>query len=77
MKLKYWIAECQERNAFPCYNIRAQTKKECLVQLEQIGMDSSDRYGEPHKVTIEYDNAFDLMLQATGVGGLDEDDYAF
>ena len=70
MKLRYWIADCLTDHE--CYSIRDKTKKECLVQLAR--QDPCNRYGEPRKVIIEYDSAFDLMLQATGEGGLDEYD---
>ena len=73
MKLKYWIADCiTDRKS----SIRARTKKACQAQLDSYS--GMNFYGEHlRKVTIEYTDAFDLMIQAINRSGLDEFDYEF
>ena len=72
MKLKYWIAQCiPDRKR----SIRARTKKVCQAQLDSYS--GFHFYSEPRKVTIEYADAFDLMIQAINRSGLDEFDYEF
>lgn len=58
MKLTYWIAECL--NDASCYSLRRKTKKEILEYFKENG---DMGFGAPRKVSIEYDNAFDLMRQ--------------
>ena len=56
MKLTYWYSQnIGDSNA---YSIRAKTKREVNEILQDC--DPED-YGPPLKVSIEYDNAFDLM----------------
>lgn len=61
MKLTYWISECECASV---YNIRRETKKAVIAELfrleNDLVQDISD-YSEPRKVTLEYDNAFDLL----------------
>ena len=58
MKLTYWVATSTDDHF--CYNIRAKTKKEVLAQMSNYN--ASD-FSEPKKVTVEYDDAFDLVMQ--------------
>ena len=62
MKLTYWIAECQ--NDSPVYSVRTRTRRECYAKLRQRwGDEWPTNYAPPKKVTVEYDNAFNLMEQ--------------
>ena len=64
-KLTYWCAPILSDH--PCYNIRTKTKKAALAEIEEY---SHQDYGKPQKVVIDYDNAFDLLQQVTGEGGV-------
>ncbi len=63
MKLTYWKAQCL--TDADCYSIRAKTRKEVKAELE--GRHPED-FDAPEKITIEYNNAFDLMLLCTMEG---------
>ena len=58
MKLTYWKACHLFDSDF--YSIRAKTKKEALANIEAYGAES---FGKPFKVTVEYQDAFDLMKE--------------
>ena len=58
MKLTYWVAT--SLNDHWCYSLRAKTKKEVLAMLANY---TASDFSEPKKVTVEYDDAFDLMAQ--------------
>jgi hypothetical protein len=61
--LTYWIAEVKDDNS--CYNIRGRRKKD-IVNNQFY----DPRYYEtPRKVTVEYDDAFDLVKQCLQAGG--------
>lgn len=62
--LTYWVAKC--RNDHQCYSIRAKTRKAVIAALTEHDHASFD---PPCKVTVEYDNAFDLMKQCMNEGG--------
>ena len=64
MKLTYWIAECL--NDSSAYNIRCTTKREVKERLADHY--DPDGYGPVRKVTVEYNNAFDLMQVCLGEG---------
>ena len=69
--LTYWVARIKDDHS--CYNIRAKTKKAVLADLDlhKIG-NSLSHYDAPKKVSVYYENAFDLMLQCIdgeGFGG--------
>tara|TARA_R110002049_G_scaffold36683_1_gene116648 strand:+ start:274 stop:516 length:243 start_codon:yes stop_codon:yes gene_type:complete len=57
MKLTYWYAECL--NDSDCYSIREKTKSAAIA--EKASLYNPEGYGPVIKVTVEYDNAFDLM----------------
>jgi hypothetical protein len=59
MKLTYWVAT--SLNDHWCYSIRKKTKKELVAELAEHYTKTD--FSEPKKVTVEYDDAFDLMLQ--------------
>jgi hypothetical protein len=59
MKLTYWVANCL--NDHWCYSIRKKTKKEVVAEIAAYY--KPENYSQPKKVTIEYDDAFDLMAQ--------------
>ena len=80
MKLTYWIADC--RNDSACYSMRAKTRKACLAGVAANGGvivtpghcqggDYTPQYDPPRKVTIQYDNGFDLIHMALGEGGIE------
>jgi|TARA_R110000744_G_scaffold293053_2_gene403463 hypothetical protein len=60
MKLTYWYSRCP--NDSNCYSIREKTKREALAKV-QWAANGGERWAHPIKVTIEYDSAFDLMVQ--------------
>jgi hypothetical protein len=62
--LTYWVANC--RNDHRCYNIRRKNKKEVLAEIAAHYKPSD--YGEPKKVSIEYESAFDLAEMCLGEG---------
>jgi hypothetical protein len=67
-KLTYWIAK--RTNDSNCYSLRAKTKKECQEQIDKAiadGLDKDD-FDAPKKVSIEYRDAFDLMLECSTEG---------
>lgn len=58
MKLTYWVAVCLDDA--DAYSIRTRTKRECVARVAgQRG------FAAPKRVTVEYDNAFDLLTQTT------------
>jgi hypothetical protein len=61
--LTYWKANIV--NDSDVYSIRAKTRKEALAILSDPD-NASFAYESPVKVTIDYVNAFDLMLQCKG-----------
>ncbi len=68
MKLVYWIAESYENSA---YSIRGKRRRDVVDELIAQGfIPNSDSHGPIHKVTVEYDNAFDLLQQCLGEGGI-------
>ena len=73
MKLTYWIARLLNNPGYRHYTIRTTTRKKCLERLADPKL--AFPYEAPRKVTVEYDNAFDLMVTATH--GFHEDDYEF
>jgi hypothetical protein len=67
MKLTYWIANCLDDS--PAYSIRRRTRREVSAELAERG---DGDYGEPHKITVKYDSAFDLLKRCLGEGAIDE-----
>ena len=63
MKLTYWVAVC--KNDSTAYNIRTRSRRECLQQRREFG---EEDYGPATKVTVEYRDGFDLMLQCLSEG---------
>ncbi len=63
MKVTYWKAECLDDH--DCYSIRARTKKECTAERNAF---RPERFGEPVKIEIEYNNAFELVQELTNEG---------
>ena len=64
--LTYWV--CENLNDGTCYNIRAKTRKEALAIRDSYG-DRSQEWGKAKKVTVEYLDAFDLLVQCLEEGG--------
>ena len=69
MTLTYWCAPCLDDSR--CYNVRAKTKKECKRLVDSY--DQAGSWGPVEKVTVTYTDAYDLMFQASGEGGLCEE----
>lgn len=71
MKLTYWVAECLTDST--AYSVRERTRKAVVARLNQKGPQAlAGTYGKPHKVTIEYASAFDLLVQCLSEGGVGE-----
>jgi hypothetical protein len=66
MRLTYWIAVCLDDSEV--YNIRAKTKKDVLRILKDSGNPDGVGFGKPRKVTVEYEDNFDLMEQCMSEG---------
>lgn len=64
MKLTVWIAEQNQDSS--AYNIVTRTKREALAEMRAR---PSTEWEGPVKVTIEYQDAFDLFTRATGESG--------
>jgi hypothetical protein len=62
MKLSYWYAPRIDDS--DAYSIRARTKKQALEDLE----DAYGQFGSVRKVTVEYQDGFDLMMQCMSEG---------
>ena len=60
--LTYWIAD--SRNDATCLSLRARRKKD--VETMRAESWNPDFFKEPRKVTIEYLDAFDLLLICVG-----------
>lgn len=70
MSLTYWVAQC--KNDSEAYNIRRRTKKEVV---EAVSKDySPGSYTKPKKVVVIYQDAFDLLCECMGEGGVYEGD---
>jgi len=67
MKLTYWVANRLTDRC--CYSIRKLTKK---AVVEELKSHDKEDYGEPHKITVEYDSAFDLLNQCLQEGSINE-----
>jgi hypothetical protein len=66
MKLTYWVCDCFEYRR--CYALRARTRWE----VQQLRIDQgAEHYDEPRKIVVEYTNAFNLVEQALGEGGVE------
>lgn len=68
MKVVYW--KCRSLTDSDSFSIRTRTKREALRTLQEMGKYSVD-YSEPYKVTIEYKDAFDLVIALRGEGNED------
>lgn len=68
MKLTYWYIE--HENDSNCYSIRTRTKKRALELANEHWDNTAYVIANVRKVTVHYDNAFDLMKQCVGEGGL-------
>ena len=66
MKLTYWYAECLDDS--DAYAVRAKTKKAAMA--DKFSRHNPEKYGPVIKVTVEYDNAFDLMEKCSDEFGM-------
>lgn len=74
MKLIYWVAT---QNADrPAYHLRAKTKKAVQKMIDTQGdpeLPGISIYRPPKKVVVEYRDAFHLLNQCLGEGGIQEE----
>ena len=85
MTLTYWVAE--NKTDSKSYNIRRKTKKEVIEELQRRELHpitiegvtewfqhdgTRPQFGNPHKITVEYKDGFDLICQCLGEGGISE-----
>ena len=63
-RLTYWVAECMVDS--DCYSVRERTRRECKDELDERG--NHERYGPIHKVTVQFEDAFDLLHQCMSEG---------
>ncbi len=76
MKLTYWYSRCPTDS--DAYSARCRTRREAVEYIKQTGgrilpkgyVAGSNGWHAPIKVTVEYDNALDLVQQCTGEGRL-------
>ena len=61
--LTYWVAKCLDDS--DAYSIRRPTRKACRAAREAQG---EEKFAEPKKVVVEYDNSMDLVQQCLGEG---------
>ena len=80
MKVTYWYSRHPDDSNV--YSIRTKTRKEAkaLVDAENALRKSNhhtsgELWEAPKKITTEYADAFDLVKQCTGEGGLWGEDY--
>jgi len=66
VKLVYWC--CAHLTDSHAYSIRARTRREAMARRAAQPED----FGQPTKVTVTYRDAFDLIDQALGEGGIGE-----
>ena len=66
MKLTYWYTPCHGDS--DAYSFRTKTKRESTERLK--GVYQPESYGEPRKVTVEYQDGLDLVVQCTDEGRL-------
>ena len=65
MKLTYWYAQCLTDS--DVYSIRERTKKEAKAKMASLTpQQAEDHFAPLKKVTIEYDDGFELMWQCAG-----------
>ena len=70
MKLTYWYAQCLTDS--DCYSIRERTKKAAMAEIAERS-EGDTQWGEDHfgplqKVTVEYNDGFELMWLCAGEG---------
>ena len=72
-RLTYWCADCL--NDSRAYNIRRKTRKQVQQALESWGTPGEwvGNYSSPYKVIVQYTNTLDLIDQALGEGGIEND----
>ena len=74
MKLTYWYSQCPDDSE--AYSGTARTRRGALEHIAQMGgrilpkgsVTGSNGWHAPIKVTVEYDNALDLLQQCTNEG---------
>ena len=68
--LQYWV--CNSLNDSRVYSFRAKTRRECSQFLHDAieGEWRRKNFSKPVKVEVEYADAFDLLCQCSGEGGL-------
>jgi hypothetical protein len=65
--LIYWVADCMTDSH--AYSIRGKTRRD-VTALRALATKVTD-YDKPRKVTVKFEDAFDLVRQALGEGGIE------
>ena len=60
MRLTYWY--CRHKTDSNAYSIRAKTKRDAETQRNEAG---AEFYEKARRVTVEYRDGFDLMMQCS------------
>ena len=65
--LTYWVANSLDDSQ--CYNVRKRTRREVIAAVKELGYSNdSDAYNKPHKVSVKYRDALDLLRNCLGEG---------
>ena len=67
MKITYWVIP--HTNDAQAYNIRAKTKRAALDEAANHWNDYDYNPADVKKVTVEYTDGFDLMMQCMSEAG--------
>lgn len=65
-RLTYYYAQCL--NDDEAYSIRERTLKEAKAKRDEWDP-KQERFGPIHRITMEYEDAFDLFSTSVGEGG--------
>ena len=79
-KLTYWVADNEADSKV--YSIRGKTRSNVIDKLAALGIgprgnaaeptdDYGERFAKPRKITVDYDNPFDLVCQCYSEGGIE------
>lgn len=63
-KITYWVGVDREDCA--AFNIRQRLSREAFAEWRELNKDQPNRWSKPVKVTVEYNDPFDLLDQCLG-----------
>lgn len=66
MKVTYWVAPYLDDSS--AYSIRAKTRREVIQALSRYPDNGAGIFGPIEKVTVEYEDGFDLLRKCLGEG---------